>query len=236
MHSEGTELWLVDLAASLAALLHIEQVTPRLSAEDLAKCDRMGSTTARQERRSALIALRVLIERAFGAEWRRVPYIVSPEGKPSLPGATFGFSLSHVAGLALIALGAEGPVGVDLERRRPVTLSSDRRRQIEDGAAALAPALPLPLEGEARFLQAWVRLEAVAKADGRGLGPLLTSLGVTRSGSGQPPAGAVAPFTVYDVSVGESLFAAIALVGPAPAPCLQRLPELSSEIEALIRR
>ena len=132
----------------------------------------MSSVPARRERCTAHIALRVLIERAFGPEWRRVPYHISPEGKPSLPDAAGGFSLSHIPGWALIALAATGPVGVDLERRRPISLSPVRREQLEWAAAALVPQRALPVDAEARFLQAWVRLEAVAKAGGMGLGRL----------------------------------------------------------------
>ncbi len=196
----------------------------------------MSGVLARRERRTAHIALRVLIERAFGPEWRRVPYHISPEGKATLPDAAGGFSLSHIPGWALIALAAPGPVGVDLERRRPISLSSARREQLERAAAALVPRQALPADAEERFLQAWVRLESVAKAGGMGLGRLLTSLGVTRSGIAQPPGDALAGLAVHDLDVGPALYAAMALPQSRPAPRVMRLPVHGPEIEVLTRR
>ena len=233
----GAEVWLVDLAASAAAVHDIEVRTPRLSLDDCAKCDRMADEAAGRERRAAHIALRVLIERAFGPHWRKVAYHVSAEGKPMLPGAMGDFSLSHIPGWALIALTSEGPIGADLERRRPVTLSADRRGQIEAAAAALAPQALLPVEPEAQLLQSWVRLEAVAKAEGTGIGPLLTELGVMRSGHASHASGSVLAekYSVHDLNPGEGRYAAVAVARGQALPGLMILPARAEEIAALVR-
>ena len=182
----GSEVWLVDLAAAAPALDEIESETPRLADDDLAKWDRLADPVARRERRAAHIALRIAIERAFGPDWRGISYAVSKSGKPSLGGGAPGaFSLAHVSGLALLGITSRGTIGVDLERLRPLNMSDDRRRRIIEAAAALVPAGTLPAEGEAQFLQAWARLEAVAKARGSGIGVLLTGLGALGGASGR---------------------------------------------------
>lgn len=195
----------------------------------------MSDASTARERRAAHIALRVLIERAFGAAGRGVAYAVSPKGKLSLPGLSGGFSLSHIPGWALIGLAPREPIGVDLERRRPITMSADRQGAIERAAEILA-VQTLPVEPEARFLQAWVRLEAVSKAEGTGLGPLLTRLGITRSGLGTNAPAGFDRYTVYDLDAGEGRFAAVALGAGEQLPRLHFFPATPEKIEVLARR
>lgn len=234
--TDDIELWLVDLAAAAHALAAMEKETPRLSPEDESKLARITGDDARSERRAAHIALRILVERAFGAAWRRLPYAVSATGKPSLAGDAGGFSLSHVPGLALIGLARAGAIGVDVERLRALRMSDDRRLRIEQAAIAVADGAPLPDAPELRPLQAWARIEAVAKADGCGVGPLLTRLGVARTPAGQDATTAAEAFTVYDLAPGEGLAAAVAVPRGTPAPRLAGFPTGRDGIERLVNK
>jgi len=219
MKGRDSELWLVDLARAADALAAVEAATPRLSAEDELKIARVADSATRRERRAAHVALRVLLERAFGPAWRRVPYAVSATGKPSLARAEGAFSLSHVSGLALIGLARGGAIGVDVERLRPLRLSDERRARIERAALELGGDAALPAPPERRTLQAWVRIEAAAKADGAGVGPLLERLGVGRAGLRRDEPAAGAPLEVHDLALGEALFGAVALsAGTQVAP------------------
>ncbi len=175
--TQTTELWCIDLAAAAPALRAIEQRTPRLCPADHTRAAAFSDADVREEWLATHIALRLLIERAAGPHWRCVPFDRSERGKPHLGGASLAFSLSHAPSLALIGLAPRGAIGVDVERTRVVRIGEARRARIEDAGAALI-ARPLPSEGSARFLQAWVRLEAYAKADGCGIGRLLTRLGI----------------------------------------------------------
>jgi len=243
----ATELWLVDLRSAAGALENVEALTPRLGPDDEEKIAAISVATVRQERRSAYIALRLLVERAFGSGWRRAPYLRSRSGKPSLPGATGAFSLSHVAGLALIGLSPLATIGVDVERSRPVRISDERRRRIEAAAEALSPAAPLPQAPACRFVQAWVRLEAVAKAEGRGIGPVLARYGVLRGLGGAEPAASLprrpdeaAPgpeavgLEIHDLRLGEGLFGAVAMTPGQGAPALLDLPHDSAGLDRLL--
>ena len=240
----GSEVWLADLAAAAPALDEIEAETPRLCDDDLAKWSGIAGPVAQRERRAAHIALRIAIERAFGPDWRGVSYAVSKSGKPSLGGGSPGaFSLAHVSGLALIGITSRGTIGVDLERLRPLNMSDDRRRRIVEAAAALVPARPLPAEGKAQFLQAWARLEALAKARGSGIGVVLTELGVLGGALGRDLSGAAggvedaprmfrAPLlraqphdlVVGDLDAGAGLFAAVAFSAGSQVPELRPFP------------
>ena len=244
------ELWCVDLTVAAPALHAIEHDTPRLSAEDRTRASSFSDATVRREWTATHIALRLLIERWDGARWRGVPYAVAERGKPHLPDAPLSFSISHARGIALIGVSRIGSIGVDIERTRNVRIGAPRRGRIEAAGAALG-ADPLPSVEEGRFLQAWVRLEAYAKAEGCGIGRLLTRLGILGSGTagrtdaspGERAGGpalvvsavltephAVAALSVRDLQLGEGIYAAAAVPEGA---ALGDIPWLPSDREAL---
>lgn len=237
------ELWCVDLVAATPALLAVENNTPHLSDAEVDRAASISDPKLRDEWLAAHIALRLLIVRAGGAEWRRRTFTREERGKPVLPGAPVAFSLSHARGIALIGLARRGVIGVDVERARLVRIDAARRERIREAGAGMAAAR-LPLGDDAAFLQAWVRLEAFAKAEGCGIGRLLTRLGImgadakthlsaadmrTRGAAlaAESPAG-----TVRDLQLGEGTFAAVAFSGEALQCPVSWLP---TEIEAIER-
>lgn len=179
------EIWCIDLAAAAPALLQIERLTPRLADDEIARARALSDRTVREEWLATHIALRLLIERACGGQWRRVDFTRDERGKPRLDGAPITFSLSHAPGLALIAIAREGAIGVDIERMRTVRIAVARRDRIRAAGAGTCLE-PLPDADDASFLQAWVRLEAFAKAEGCGIGRLLTRLGILGAGAEAP--------------------------------------------------
>lgn len=94
--------------------------------------------------------------------WRDFPEVtLSSFGKPGFADfPTVHFNLSHTTGAVLVAV-ADAPVGVDIEKIRPVSQRSMRR--IAD------------VTSERAFFQSWVRREARAKRGGAGIGTMLES-------------------------------------------------------------
>lgn len=92
--------------------------------------------------------------------WRDLPGItLSSQGKPSF--AEFPevhFSLSHTSGAVLVGLSDE-PVGVDMEKIRPV--SERVMKRLAD------------VDSEKAFFQSWVRREARFKRSGTGVSAML---------------------------------------------------------------
>ncbi len=227
---------LVDVTAALAALDDAERSTPRLSGDQVARFTDLisrGNTEAHAWR-AAHIALRIVLERTAGTAVRGVCYTFEPGGRPRLPASGAlphppHFSLSHTGGLALIAVAAHEPVGIDLECPRTVRIAPERRQRIEDAARLLVPAVPLPAEADDRFLQAWVRLEAAAKATGEGIGRVLTKAGAVGAGFAARDAlggrdhiqGSVA---AADLQLGPQRFAAIAARTLPPVLLVEDLP------------
>jgi 4'-phosphopantetheinyl transferase len=235
------ELWCVDLSAAGAALNEMECRTARLAASDRQNASAMADRNAAAEWLATHIALRLLLERAVGARWRGVALTRGPGVRPHLEGAPVAFSLAHVDGLALIALTRAGDIGVDVERARAVRVRPPRRGLIEAAGAALNAEQPLPEDNsDARFLQAWVRLEAFAKAQGCGIGRLLTQLGIVggrdmaRGDLEKAVAAAQAEAqakAVHDLDLGQDrLFAAVAL---PPAQAVAQVRWLPAGLEGL---
>ncbi len=209
------QVWLVELGNSAPCLEAEEARTPRLSADDMDRIAAMADPELQRQRRLSTIALRILVAATVATDhFDRMPFTRSPDGKPGLPGTPLTFSVAHAGGRALIAIDpASQPVGVDLEATRQLRMASDRCRALiraaEDissqgmtGNATADEADPID---HARALQAWVRLEALAKADGAGIGRVLTAAGVL--GRGRRDAGAsqsagARPWTAPYVAAG----------------------------------
>lgn len=98
-----------------------------------------------------------------------------PDGKPRVSGGPH-FNLSHSGDLALVALCADTPIGVDIEAprrlRNPAGLA--RRLCSDRELAHLAAAA----DQDSALLRLWVRKEAVAKAEGSGIALALGGLDV----------------------------------------------------------
>ncbi len=171
------EIWLVDLEKSAQALETLEEDTPRLAADECKRADAISDLRERRHRLATYTALRIVLERIAGPGVRGLPFARHPGGKPRLDLGCVEFSLAHIDGLALIGVSSKPPLGVDLERMRPVKMTPRRLAEISAIGAGLSDK-PLPTLGERTFLQAWARLEAFAKARGRGLAQTLTDVGV----------------------------------------------------------
>jgi 4'-phosphopantetheinyl transferase len=131
---------------------------------------------------------------------------VSDRGKPRLVTAgSLRFNLSHSGGLALIAIGAERELGLDVER-----IDSDRdfaalaRSRLDPGDAEAVSAAPPGRRADV-FYAAWTRREAIAKCFGEGL-------------TGTEPAGS---FELTEIDAGPGWAAALAVAGKGMPPTRQ---------------
>lgn len=94
--------------------------------------------------------------------WRGFPEIVENSmGKPYFPEhPEVHFNLSHTTGAVLVGI-SDQPIGVDIEKIRPVSQRAMRR---------LAD-----VSTERAFFQNWVRREARTKRSGNGIGTMMRS-------------------------------------------------------------
>jgi phosphopantetheinyl transferase len=235
-----TEIWLIDMQRSAPVLAELEREAPRLTPQDRRRTSAIQDPHKRHERIAIATALRILLERMAGPQAAKAPFAAGAAGKPRLADGSVQFSLSHIEGYALIGLSRAGKIGVDLERNRPLRMSERRRAELMAAAEGLAGRLA-GTSPDARFLLAWCRLEAFAKACGHGLGRTLADLSL-RSGrqrtSAEIEAAAraavrAAGLTVRDIELEACLYAAVAL-GSVARVQPKRFPADRADIERLL--
>jgi 4'-phosphopantetheinyl transferase len=208
------QLWLVDAGVHRAVAGRYAPAT--LDAEELTRAAQFRY----DDDRDSYVCAHVALRRLLGAYLRMPPRSVAvsrapcahcggPHGRPVLPGDTLHFSLSHCAGLSLLAF-ATTPVGVDVE-------SVPEPRTVAETADVLHPreaaelALLSPAERPPAFTRVWTRKEAYLKGCGVGLSD---NPAADYVGSGPVP---TAPdgWTLTDVLVPEGHCAAVAIRTPA---------------------
>ncbi|MEU8261846.1 4'-phosphopantetheinyl transferase superfamily protein [Micromonospora sp. NPDC048999] len=119
--------------------------------------------------------VRRLLRRAGGALLGRSGAEIgvrrTPGGRPEVyadGGRTLPVSVSHGEGLVVVAARADGPVGVDVERRRPLPAVPLAGRWYDPEEAAWL-ATQAEAGRDLDFLRLWTAKEAVGKALGTGL-------------------------------------------------------------------
>ncbi|MEV7414857.1 4'-phosphopantetheinyl transferase superfamily protein [Streptomyces sp. NPDC089919] len=119
---------------------------------------------------SAHAALRVLTAAYAGVRSDEVRFVAGRFGKPYVAGhPALRVSLSHTAGLSLVAVSRDGPIGVDVERLHPLESPAALQDMVlSRWEAARWPARHPPGE-PGRLLTHWACKEAVLKAIGCGL-------------------------------------------------------------------
>lgn len=115
-------------------------------------------------------ALRRILGEMLGLDPLAVPLDFGPHGKPLLAPPHHGlhFNLSHCRDLAVLALGRDGPLGIDLEAadRAPSLLGCEEAFCHPEELARL-PGSPAPRA--AALLELWTAKEAGLKALGTGM-------------------------------------------------------------------
>jgi 4'-phosphopantetheinyl transferase len=244
--ARSAELWLVDLARSAPALEAQEREVPRLGPRDRGDIEVFEHADVRQRRLTAHLALRILFERRLGHAVRGQD-LERPQGAKPRLNASLGlldFSLAHAEGEALIGITTGAAIGVDLEDVRPVRIAGARRRRILAAGATLVAAAGIGAGSEEEaFMRAWVRLEALAKAQGAGLARTLAALGLRQALAGDSTDVArrvekqlsLMGLRVHDLALGPGRVAAVALDAALAMPPLSTFPVNAAGIEELLR-
>jgi 4'-phosphopantetheinyl transferase len=162
----------VDLGAVRSAI-QLDRLLKRLSIEECDRVARIHATRDRLQFVARRVALRSILARYVGVDPDALelrpdsngkPLLLAPHGRPALQ-----FNLSHTPGLALIAVTEALPVGVDIERVRPVPEADQIAARF---FTAREQAVLMQLSAARRhaaFIRIWTHKEAVLKAEGVGL-------------------------------------------------------------------
>jgi 4'-phosphopantetheinyl transferase len=196
-----------------------------LSADELERAARFRFERDRRRFVVARTALRAILARYLRLDPASIGFTYGPQGKPALDGSIgereLRFNLSHSEELALVAVTAGRPLGIDLE----AVLSFEDVKYVPArifSARELAEFKSLaPTQHEAAFFNAWTRKEAFVKATGLGFTTDVVDVEVTFA-PGQPArlvrlhgdADAAASWSLRELIVAPRYVAAVALKGP----------------------
>jgi 4'-phosphopantetheinyl transferase len=236
VQSDSAEVVLVDLAATSDLLEAAERDVARLSADDCARVEKLVHDPEQQcTWRAQRIATRIVLERFAGSAFRKRDFEIEDYGRPALGAGAPYFNVSRTGRVALLAVSKAAPIGIDIEQVRSLSMAEDRRRRVLAAAARLNSDLP-PSQSldDASVLEAWVCLEAVAKARGIGIGPLLTEEG----GVGGPRDGSVSKseFEIRRLDMPRGYVAAVAAKSLPPELPVLPFPDNAEALARFLMR
>ena len=189
-------LWHIDLAQPPDAVAALRSLLPP---DELARAARFHFPRHRDRFIVAHAALRDILNSYLAAHPERLEFVSGEHGKPDLAphsnplGLTF--NLSHSGDRALVGVGVQMQLGVDIEQIRPDFAGCEiAERFFSPREVAALRAVPAALQVEA-FFECWTRKEAFIKACGQGL-----SFGLDN----------------FDVAFGPAEAPALLRVGPDP--------------------
>ena len=109
-------------------------------------------------------------------------------------------------------------------------VTPERRQRIVAAAAGFAGDEKADPDSDVDVLRAWVRLEAVAKARGSGIGVLLTEEGVIGGTAGKPEKSVKSSPAVANIDVGTPYVAAVAADVLRGEIAVRRFPKHADEL------
>lgn len=161
-----------------------------LAPDELARASRFHFDRDRVRYVRCRSALRFLLARYLGIAAPHIRFTYTPNGKPELAAdqnsRQLRFNVSHSGNMALIAVGVQDALGVDIEKIRPGVNTAELSERFfsarERAGLRVLPETMLV----AAFYACWARKEAFLKAIGEGLGFPLEDFSVSVH-PGQPP-------------------------------------------------
>jgi 4'-phosphopantetheinyl transferase len=138
-----------------------------LTIAERARADRYRFFDDRRRSIVARASTRHFLGRSLGSDPATLVIDEEEFGKPVLRGREIEFNASHSGDLVALAFARDTPVGVDVERRRPLTdaVALARRYFSAEELAAVEGAAD---SGDA-FFAIWTAKEAIVKATGKGI-------------------------------------------------------------------
>jgi 4'-phosphopantetheinyl transferase len=152
--------------------------TTWLDASEEARSRRLRSVEDRERFVAGAALLRTVVAVSLGIARAQVSidrtcaHCGGEHGRPMVVGHDLEVSVAHSGALVVIAVTSAGPVGVDVERVRPIDHVLLSQEICRPGEAQLD-------RGPTSFYTLWTRKESVLKATGAGLRLSMAEVGVT---------------------------------------------------------
>jgi 4'-phosphopantetheinyl transferase len=219
LQPQAVHIWAAPLDLATEQIGDLESL---LSPDELERADKFRFPHLRNRYVAARGSLRVLLGRYLERDPAAVEFYYSSRGKPELKGQgveQLHFNLAHSHDIALIAITRAAPVGVDVERIRPMR-DADRIAERFFSAREAEAFCNVPAaEQDTAFFSLWTRKEAWLKATGDGISESLSKFEVTFLPAAEPRVLAIAGDPV--AGAAWSLFALNPVSGFVGALALQ---------------
>lgn len=161
------------------ATARLEELRALLNTEELARASHFIQEEHRRRFTVARGTLRVWLGERLGVPPESLEFSTGVHGKPFLAGPHAGaglhFNLAHTGDLGVLALSTQGPLGVDVERVRPMDEMGLGGHVYSAGELALLGSCSVQARREL-FFQLWTLKEAYIKATGEGMTAPLTGI------------------------------------------------------------
>lgn len=217
--AQGINVWRVDLDITQSVE---EQLTTMLDQEEVERARRFHRAEDRRRFIASHGALRLLLAQLLEATPTEVVLARDFYGKPTIGGrhshVNLQFNMAHSYDVALIAVGREQTLGVDIEHLRPMqdVMALAARFFSQAEIAQLRTVAGTSLELQC-FFRCWTRKEAIVKGLGDGLSYRLNSFSVTLlpderatvTGDESPGAGLL-NWSLFDLQPGDAYVASLA--------------------------
>ncbi len=210
----------VQIHVAPVASMQPARLEDLLDPGETARSAGLQSEPARRRFIGGRVLLRTALGEFVGVAPRELRFDHGPYGKPRLASSrsdSVWFSLTHSGELALVAISATSEVGVNVERIRPIPEALQIAERAFDSSSATALREIAPEHRDAMFLRHWTRLEALAKATGCGLVPLLKQTQPVRGAAriveilGDEHGGRAGRFEVIDLPLGPGYVGTLAV-------------------------
>jgi len=151
----------------------LDTLASQLTDGERARADRFHRPGDRNRYIAARGQMRVLLGACLRLPAAAVEILGEHDGKPAIPAAPgvegIEFNLAHSEGLAVLAIGIEDELGIDVERLRPLPDAAAIADHVFTAGEAGALRSVAEEERLEAFFRYWTRKEAVVKSLGRGL-------------------------------------------------------------------
>lgn len=211
-------------AALDSSVLAQAQMMDLLSADERTRAGRYCFEWDRRRFVVRRTVLRVLLGGYLQVEPWELRFVYDRYGKPALANggeaAQFDFSLSHSKGLALFAITRGKPIGIDVERFRPIKGYRQIAAHFFSGRESARLSASSPPQKLRAFLRLWTGKEAYLKACGKGLSKPLDEVEFSVEPTepmqllrvADDPT-AVAEWSIIELNLGPDFIGAVAVRG-----------------------
>jgi len=223
---DDVHVWLVPLRCAAGV---VERCDGLLSADERERAERFYFERDRRRYVRARAALRAVLGGYLDSDPRDLAFSYGGHGKPALAGrfaGTLTFNVSHSEETALVAVGARGEIGVDIEAVRRLDDRDDLASRMFSAEESSTLRALHEEQRDLAFFTCWTRKEAYVKAVGDGLALPLDGFTVTFL-HGQLPrltvhdADGPSKWVVHSLPAVDGYAAALVTDGPRSVTCRQ---------------